>query len=1153
MSQRPIQELEARLQKQWELDGVYRANASTGERFYGLVEFPFPSGDGLHMGHLRSYIALDAYTRRQRMLGKNVLFPMGWDAFGLPTENAAIKNKMKPQAITDRNVANFKRQFHMLGTGFDWTREVNTTDPEYYRWTQWQFLQFVKHGMAYKALTEINWCPRCKIGLANEEAVGGVCERCGNPVEKREKSQWMIKITSYAERLIADLDGVDYLDKVKAQQKNWIGRSEGANVTFTLNVSGQEAGKYSVEVFTTRPDTIFGVTFLLISPELAKRWMDAGWKASDEVKSYVSASLSRAETDRSAEGKEKTGVATGVEAVNPVNGSAVPVWIADYVLGGYGTGAVMAVPGHDERDFAFAKKFGLPVQFVVAPHRVDPKNPHVEGKKTVERQTAQAIVRDPRTGRYLCLKWKERPWTTFIVGGVEEGEDIVDAARREVLEETGYRDLTFRRTLGGPIRADYFAAHKDENRVAYATGVLFDLVSDTRDEVVSAELAKHEPVWLERSDLTMEKMNTAEIELWGPRLENDLHDVMEEEGFAVNSDWLNGAPTWKACEDMLSWLEEKGVGKRVTTYKLRDWVFSRQRYWGEPIPLVHCDACAKQTQKVLLVHGYGVSADKQWFPWMKSELERAGFEVMAPSLSDPKHPKFETWMDELAPYVDQLGPQDIIVAHSLGGKAAIHALKRANKKIGHLLLVASAVFFPVEARHWDELGVVWPGLDAEATKAFWSAEPLPADVNELAMDKQFIASSDDPFVPEPVIDLIPEGWFRKIFDGKGHFQGSAYPELLERVMSMKHHGWIPLPESSLPLVLPPIDAYEPSDDGESPLATMTDWVKTTCPSCGGPARRETDTMPNWAGSSWYFLRYLDPKNTERFASEESMKQWLPVDLYNGGMEHTTLHLLYSRFWYKFLWDIGSIPRECGTEPYHARRSQGMILAADGSKMSKSKGNVVNPDDVVGMYGADVTRAYVMFIGPFDQAAPWDTNGMEGVRKFLDRVWSVFTGGRVVQETADVKTLYHQTVKKIGEGIDALHFNTCISSLMILTNAYQELGGVPVEHREGFLKLLAPFCPFVTEELWKMEGKSGSIHRETWPAYDEAALQSETYTLVIQVNGKVRGKLLLNRDMEDEATVRAHAEGEASVQASIGGKGIVKVVYVKGRLINLITD
>lgn len=1025
MSQRPIHEVESRWQAQWERDGVYRAGRRPdAEPFYGLVEFPFPSGAGIHTGHARSYVPIDAYMRRQRMLGKDVLYPIGWDAFGLPTENYAIKNKIRPQDATAQNVANFRRQLKALGISFDWSREVDTTDPAYFKWTQWQFLQFVKHGMAYKAVTAINWCPRCKIGLANEEAQGGLCERCGNPVEKREKSQWMIRITSYADRLLSDLEPLDYLDKIKAQQRHWIGKSEGARIAFALRMAGEAEGKYDVTVFTTRPDTIFGVTFLSISPELAKRWMDAGWKASDAAKTYVEAALNRPEEDRSNQAKEKTGVNTGVKAINPINNEEIPVFVADYVLGGYGTGAVMGVPAHDARDAAFAKAFGLPSRGVVMP-------------EVVFSGADSKMFKNP-----------------------EEAMEFLDQVRQ------------------GKI------------------------------------------VW-------------------------------DGEGKAVNSGFIDGLPTWKAKEDVVSWLKENKRGEGAITYNLRDWVFSRQRYWGEPIPLVHCEACAKEKQKVLLVHGYAGGASKNWFPWMKESLERAGFDVLAPTMSTANHPNFEAWQAELAPLIAKLGPRDVIVAHSMGGKAIVHALKRANKRVGHLMLVASSLFVDVRDRDWEMLAHLWPGMDLPAVQAFWNAEETPKDLDDLADDKQFIASNDDLFVPGASLVNVPNGWFRQVFDGCGHFQGEAYPELLERILATKHDGWIPLPESQLPLELPPIEAYTPSDDGESPLANISEWVNTTCPACDGPAKRETDTMPNWAGSSWYFLRYTDPKNEQALASSEALKQWMPVDLYNGGMEHTTVHLLYSRFWHKFLWDIGAIPRECGSEPYKKRRSQGLVLASDGSKMSKSKGNVVNPDDVVETHGADVLRAYLMFMGPFDQPVPWDMNGIEGVRKFLDRVWNLFESGSSIEETNDLRTLYHQTLKKIGEGIERLQFNTCISQLMILTNAYQAGGGIPASHREGFLQMLAPIVPHMAEELWQKEGKTETIHLSTWPTYDETALEADSYALVVQVNGKVRGKIMIARDTDEKTAVALAMEDEQVRRWIANGAQIKKTVFVKGRLMNLI--
>ncbi|MEO5927769.1 MAG: class I tRNA ligase family protein [Patescibacteria group bacterium] len=824
-------EIEKKWQDAWEKQGVYHAadptigspstsSGNIGEKFYGLIEFPYPSGDGLHVGHPRSYTAIDIMTRKKRMEGKNVLYPIGWDAFGLPTENFAIKNKIKPQDASKKNIANFTRQIKSLGLGFDWSREIDTTDPKYYKWTQWMFLKFYMswydaqascarpieqlpipidvehtgdaavtayrdaHRMAYKAKTTINWCPKDKIGLANEEVVNGCCERCGTAVEKREKAQWMIRITAYAERLIKDLETVDYLEKIKAQQMNWIGKSEGAEVTFKLDVPGQSADAHTVKVFTTRPDTMFGATFLVISPELAKTWLDVGWQASEEVRAYVEAALKRTDIERQSEGKTKTGVDTTVLATNPSNGEKIPVWIGDYVLGNYGTGAIMAVPAQDERDQAFAEVYGLPI---------------------------------------------------------------------------------------------------------------------------------------------IEK-------------END--------------------------ERIIDWLERDGMGKRATTYRLRDWVFSRQRYWGEPIPIIFCETC----------------------------------------------------------------------------------------------------------------------------------------------------------------------------------------------------GTLPVHESELPVMLPDVEAYEPTDTGESPLAAIESWVNVTCPSCGGEAKRETDTMPNWAGSSWYFLRYCDPHNDEAFASPEKLEYWMPVDLYNGGMEHTTLHLLYSRFWHKFLWDLGHIPKKCGSEPYAKRRSHALILGEGGVKMSKSKGNVVNPDDVVGVYGADVFRMYEMFIGPFDQDAPWDTHGIEGVRRFLDEVNYLFSmmvlnprsvGTNPFADSLDAKfeILLNKTVKKVTNDIDNMRFNTAVSSMMILINSFDKVSQFTEKTWETILKILAPFAPHITEELWSQLGHVDSIHLAEWPSYDESKLQSATFTMIIQVNGKVRDKIEAASDITDEEATKLAMQSE-KVKAALDGKAPNKVVYVPGRLISI---
>ncbi len=860
----PFQEIEKKWQEFWDKEGTYRAedlpSSEKQKKFYGLIEFPYPSGEGLHVGHPRSYIAIDLMTRKKRMEGKDVLYPIGWDAFGLPTENFAIKHKVKPADATAKNVANFTRQIKSLGIGFDWSREINTTDPAYYRWTQWMFLKFYgsyfdvvegrakpidllaipqnvaeqgeeatrrfrdEHRMAFKAETKINWCPSCKIGLANEEAIGGVCERCGSTVEQRTKEQWMIRITAYAQRLLDDLANVDYLEKIKAQQINWIGRSEGAYVDFGIRTD--KSGDLLPEkltVFTTRPDTLFGATYMVLAPEheMVSRWIEDGSiENATEVEAYKAQARGMSELQRQ-ENKEKTGVQLkGVVAINPANNEKIPVWIADYVLAGYGTGAIMAVPAHDERDFEFAQKFGLPIVQVVA------------------------------------------------------------------------------------------AAEGDETR-----GLPFTV-----------------------------------------------------KGVAFDSGILNGLTTDEATTKMIEWLAQNGYGRGAINYKLRDWVFSRQRYWGEPIPLVKCQKC----------------------------------------------------------------------------------------------------------------------------------------------------------------------------------------------------GWVPVPEEQLPVTLPDVDNYEPTDNGDSPLAAIRSWVETTCPHCGGPAERETDTMPNWAGSSWYFMRYCDPHNDKAFADPEKLKFWMPVDLYNGGMEHTTLHLLYSRFWYKFLWDLGLVPHECGSEPYAKRRSHALILGEGGIKMSKSKGNVVNPDDVVKDYGADVFRVYQMFIGPFDQDAPWDTHGIEGVRRFLEKVLRIFDSvipaeagtqepdSPVKPWNDNVETLLHQTIKKVGEDIEAMHFNTAVSALMILVNEMSESRTsyrVPRADLETLLKLVAPFAPHMTDELWHKLGHETSIHREAWPQYDPAKCVTSTFEMVVQVNGKVRDKMEVATDIPEEEA-KAKALASEKVKPYLDGKEPQKVVYVKGRLVSI---
>ena len=795
-----FKEIEPKWQKKWEQARAFHAeNDYTKPKYYALVEFPYPSGQGLHVGHPRSYTALDIVARKRRMQGYNVLYPMGWDAFGLPTENFAIKNHIHPEIVTAQNVAHFKAQLQSLGLSFDWEREINTTDPAYYRWTQWIFLQLFKHGLAYKKEMSVNWCTSCKCVLANEEVVNGVCERCGSEVIHKVKSQWMLKITAYAQRLIDDLSDVNYLERVKTSQINWIGRSTGAEVEFDTT------GGDKLIVYTTRPDTLFGATYMVMSPEhpYIDKWADRITNM-DAVRAYREASARKSDFERTEMAKEKTGVRLeGVAAINPVNGKETPIFISDYVLMSYGTGAIMAVPGHDTRDWEFAKKFGLPIIEVVK-------------------------------------------------GGDVEKEAFTDCA----------------------------------------TGIM------------------------------------------------------------VNSGFLDGLPVEEAKKAIIRWLEEHKKGETKVNYKLRDWVFSRQRYWGEPIPLVNCPKC----------------------------------------------------------------------------------------------------------------------------------------------------------------------------------------------------GWVAIPEEELPLRLPEVESYEPTDNGESPLAKLTDWVKTTCPCCGGPAERETDTMPQWAGSSWYFLRYCDPHNANALAAKEALDYWMPVDWYNGGMEHTTLHLLYSRFWHKFLYDIGVVSCK---EPYAKRTSHGMILGENGEKMSKSRGNVVNPDDVIAQYGADTLRMYEMFIGDFEKTAPWNTSSIKGVKRFLERV-AALTDIMTPEEgySPELEGSFHKLIRKVSDDIEGLKCNTAIAAMMSVLNEINDKGSVTRGELRTFITLLNPFAPHLTEEMNEAIGGKEMLVHAKWPEYDPAKCVDAAVEIAVQISGKIKARLMIPSDAAEEE-VKALVMADANVQAALAGKSIIKEIYVKGKLYNIV--
>lgn len=959
-------QIEPKWQKIWDETQIYQAKDNDSRtKYYYLVEFPYPSGDGLHVGHVRSYSAVDIMARHKRMQNFNVLYPMGWDAFGLPTENYAIKHKVAPQEVAAQNIANFKRQMKSLGLGFDWSREINTTDPQYYKWTQWIFLQFFKAGLAYQAEIPINWCPFEKTGLANEEVVDGKHERCGTPVEKKLLKQWLLKITAYADRLLSDLDTVDYLDKIAVQQINWIGKSEGAEVEFKLHgITGQADDKHSVTVYTTRPDTLGGATFVVVSPELASKWLEVGWKASKEVKDYIHKSLNESELERQDEKRDKTGVDTGIKAINPLNNEEVPVWVADYVLGGYGTGAIMAVPAHDQRDYEFATKFKLPIRIVIDPITGSKQDQPEHKNKIV------ALVQNDK-GEILTINWGPKLGGRLLVGGTaEKGEDPVQTATREVAEETGYHGLKLLARGDETIHHEYFAHSKGKPYIAHTTPLHFKLTDDqAKDQKLEDnEKGKFKVEWVSREQAATEVVDPLHRYVFDKFVEGRVYVAP---GILVNSGQFDGLTSTEAKKAIVDYLYKEGKAKGATKYKLRDWIFSRQHYWGEPIPIIHC----------------------------------------------------------------------------------------------------------------------------------------PID------------------------------------------------------------GAVPVPDEDLPVELPLVKSYEPTDTGESPLAAITDWVNVKCPQCGGAAKRETDTMPNWAGSSWYYLRYVDPHNDQAFADPAKLKHWLPVDLYNGGMEHTTLHLLYSRFWHKFLFDQGLVPTP---EPYAVRRSHGMVLAAQNAKMSKSRGNVINPDKIVESYGADTLRLYEMFMGPFDEATSWSDERLAGVSRFIRRVWDLSQKllandmqsgqpeGAIVLE---VDRWTHKTIKKVHEHIEGMHFNTMVSALMEYTNfltneaTLKEL--TEPRHAElarrtlrTLVLILAPITPHMAEELWSQLGGEGSVHLAAWPKYDPELIKDDLIEIVVQVNGKLRATMTVPAETGDKELEELAKQQEA-VQKHLGGKSVAKTIVVPRKLVNFV--
>ena len=932
--------VEKKWQKRWDDEETFKA--VTGEnkpKWYGLIEFPYPSAQGLHVGHPRSYTAMDVIARKRRMQGYNVLFPIGFDAFGLPAENFAIKNHVHPKIITQQNIDNFTRQLKSIGFSFDWSRCINTTDPEYYKWTQWIFIQLFKKGLAYKTTMTINYCTSCKVGLSNEEVVNGKCERCGGEVIQKEKSEWMLKITEYAQRLIDDLDEVDFLDRIKAQQINWIGRSEGAEVEF--KIAGAED---SLRVYTTRPDTLFGATYMVIAPEhkLVEKYKDriTNFK---EVEKYQKEAAKKSDFERTEINKTKSGVELkGLKAINPVNNEEIPIWISDYVLASYGTGAIMAVPAHDERDYEFATKFNIPIIQVLEEIT---GTPHENESK---KNSIVAIVYDEKNDKYLSINWHDKGGRLFIGGSIKDGETPLDCAKREVEEETGYYDLEFVKELP-KINHHYYAYNKDKYFNIECTGILFKLKSDKKKEQNLDDDEAFDVEWVDKDTINNEIMD----ELHKRTFEYATNPgAMIGDGTHINSEFLNGLNKEEAIEKIIAWLEKEKIGEKKVNYKLRDWVFSRQRYWGEPIPMVYCEKC----------------------------------------------------------------------------------------------------------------------------------------------------------------------------------------------------GWQPIDEKELPLTLPDVKEFEPGEEGESPLASHPEWYETTCPKCKGKAVRETDTMPQWAGSSWYYLRYMDPENNKALASKKALKYWNQVDWYNGGMEHTTLHLLYSRFWHKFLYDIGVVPTK---EPYGKRTSHGMILGPNGEKMSKSKGNVINPDDMVNEYGADTLRVYEMFMGPFDQTAPWSIESIRGCSKFLDRIWKmqdIMVDGD--EYSPEHEKMMHKAIKKVTNDIEEMKFNTCVSTFMEMVNEFVKDKKITKKEYRDFLILLNPFAPHLSEEINEVAELGEPIAYTTWPKYDEKLTIDDMINLPIQINGKLRATIDVAKDLNQEELKQIVHDNE-KIQKLIEDKTIVKEIYVPNRIYNIV--
>ncbi len=1146
--------IEKKWQEIWKKNKVNKTSEK-GDRpkCYVLDMFPYPSGDGLHVGHPRGYIATDVYSRLKKMQGFNVLHPMGWDAFGLPAEQYAIKMKINPEVAVKKNVKRFKEQISGIGLNYDWDREINTTDPKYYKWTQWIFLQLFKKGLAYESFAPINWCPSCKTGLANEDLQDGKCERCGTVIEKKPMRQWVLKIRNYADRLLDGLEELKWPEHIKELQRNWIGRSEGAKLWFNIANSDEK-----IWVFTTRPDTLYGVTYVVLAPEneLVQKLKSQiiNWK---EVEEYIKTTKNKTEIERTTDTKEKTGVELkGVIVKHPITKEIIPVFISDYVLGHYGTGAVMAVPAHDDRDYAFAKKYNLPIKEVIIPKTIDHADPPRLDKKIVARRAIQAIVIDPKTKKVLCLRWKKFSWTTFVTGGVENDEDIVEAAKREIAEETGYVNYKYIKTLGGPVESNFFASHKDENRKAMFNALVFELIDDTRNEMSEEEKRIHDVVWLSWDEISKDiNVKCSEYKIWLDRFFNPPH-AYTEGGIMNNSGHFDGMEN----EEAMKAITEFAGGEMTKTYKLQDWVFSRQRYWGDPIPLIHCENCA-QKPLVILAHGLAGNNQEIWFPWFKKTMEDRGYEVYIPNLSNSKRPKLNEWVRDLSKMKISKNRTVFLVGHSLGGATVCQYILKNKIKISKMILVAPTGP-SMDAKNWSNIKN--DGADDEQIKMIKSFNVESKKLSAIAKfvrESVVYLSDNDPYICQNVGNDYKNLKARTILlKGKGHFSKKAgifeFSEILENFPVVETSGVVAVPEKDLPVKLPKVKSYEPTGTGESPLAVISKWVNVKCPVCGSVAKRETNTMPQWAGSCWYYLRYMDPKNNKSLVDPKKEKYWAPVDMYVGGAEHATRHLIYARFWHKFLFDIGVVST---SEPFRQLRNLGMVLGSDNRKMSKRWGNVVNPDDVIKNVGADTLRVYECFMGPFSQEIAWSTNSMVGSRRFLEKVWKL--KDKVDEKYIDkeeVILLLNQTIKKVGEDAESFNLNTAVSSMMILCNFFESQEKVSKKTYLDFIKILSPFAPHICEEIWnnfdnhstKLRAGNKLIVLEDWPKYSASKLASAKVKMVVQVNGKVRTMIEVPHDSLQETVEKEALKNEVVVKW-IDNKQIIKKIFVKNKIINFV--